>query len=289
MTKTILKALYISILILVYFNLNAQDNKVKYNVNGKLVTYYALSQTDSLNISLSGPGKLTVTTRARFTNNSPDSLSYSILYQIDNVIIKVFTAKKVLREDSSVYIQSADDRPSTVKSFTIKIDPEVHNISFVMLNESPQVDLHYKFIPDSVPEWSDVKSLNDTTVITLMVDKGKDKSYYRLSSSSPQKFKVKGPTSLRVITRLEYDYAMQGLISYRIMVKRNDTVINTYKLEGNPSTLAQYADDNKHIPGTLEKFYLDVPPGENIYEFTLVNKHFTSLIRVSRQKIIKTK
>jgi hypothetical protein len=156
-----------------------------------------------------------------------------------------------------------------------------------MLRSSSQVDILCKFVPDSVPEWRDIKPVRDTVKINLKVDKSNPQTYYQLSASHPQKFKVTGPTTLRVITRLEYDYTMQGIISYRVRVSRNDTIMSTYKLSGNPSTEAQFVNRNKHIPGNLEKFFLQVPAGNNLYEFSLLDKRFSSLIRVSKQK--KTK
>jgi hypothetical protein len=270
------------LLILSQLNLSAQMNRVKYNVKGNLLTYYALSRDSATHISIKGPGKLTLTTYARFTRDSPDSLSYTVVYQIDNSDVKVFTAKKVIRAGRDVYIQAIDDKPSTVKTFSIKVNPGVHDYDFLMLYKSPQVDLRYKFVPDSVIEWKDKSSLNDSSQVDIKIDKLSTKPYYRFSAESPQKFKVKGPTSLRVITRLEFNYTMQGLISYRVSVKRNDTIIGIYKLEGFPSQEAQYASNKKLIPGSLQEFFLDVPAGDNFYEFTLLDKKFTSLIRVSK-------
>lgn len=265
-------------------NLNAQGKKVKYNVKGNVNTYYMLSNDTVTHFSVKGPGKLTITTRARFSNESSDSLSYSIVYQADKMKIKVYNVKKVVREGSDVFIQSITAVPSTSKTFTIKVGPGVHNYSFIMLNKSPQVDLHYKFVADSVVEWKDIYSLNDTSKVKIKADKSSIQSYYRFSSVFPQKFKVKGPASLRILTRLEYDYTMQGSISYCVSVKRNDTIIGTYKFEGIPSVEAQYLNDKKHVPGTLKKFFIKVPAGYNNYEFSLLDKQFTSLIRVSRKK-----
>jgi hypothetical protein len=269
-------------LILSQLNLSAQINRVKYNIKGNLMTFYVLSRDSATHISVKGPGKLTLTTFARFTSDSPDSLSYTVVYQIDNTDVKVFTANKVSKAGKDVYIQSVGERPSIVKTFSVKVNPGVHDYNFLMLNKSPQVDLRYKFVPDSVIEWNDKPSLNDTSEVDIKIDRSSTKSYYRFSAESPQKFTVKGPTSLRVLTRLEFNYTMQGLISYRVCVKRNDTIIGTYKLDGYPSQEAQYTNNKKLIPGSLQEFYLEVPAGDNSYEFTLMDKKFTSLIRVSK-------
>jgi hypothetical protein len=266
-------------------NLNAQQNKVKYNINGKIFNYYALSRDSMTHVSVKGPGKLTITTRTRFTSESPDSLTYSIVYVCDDKKLKVHKVKKAGREGTKVSILSSADIPSTPKTFTIKVDPEIHDYSFVMLDKSPQVDLIYKFVPDvTTPKWKDLPPLNDTSKVKIKVDTTNIQSYYKLSSTHAQKFKIKGPTSLRVFTRLEYNYNMQGSLSYRVRVKRNDTIIGTYKLSTKPSIDAQFINNKKLIPGTLEKFYLDVPKGDNNYEFILLDKHFNSLIRISSQK-----
>ncbi len=280
----LIKAFCLITVVFFQINLNAQINKVKYNINGKNINYYALSRDSMTHISVKGPGKLTITTRTRFTSITTDSLSYGIVYVCDDKKLKVHKVKKVGRDGSKVTIPSSTDVPSTPKSFTIKVDPEIHDYSFVMLDKSPQVDLIYKFVTEAAPKWKELSPLADTTTIKIKVDSSNIQSYYKLSSTHPQKFKVKGPSSLRVFTRLEYNYSMQGELSYRVMVKRNDTIIGTFKLSTKPSVEAQYIKDKKHIPGTLEKFYLEVPSGDNSYEFVLLDKHFTSLIRVSRKK-----
>ncbi len=284
----LLKMFCILLFTMFQINLNAQLNRVKYNYKGNLYTYYALSRDSATHISVTGPGKLKITTHARFTSESPDSLSYTVVYYIDNTDVKLFNAKKVIRAGKDVFIQSIDDMPSTPKKYIIKVEPGVHDYNFLMLNISPQVDLRYKFVPDSVVEWKDKFSLTDTSEINIRIDKSSTKPYYRFSADNPQKFKVKGPTTLRVLTRLEYNYSMQGFISYLVSVKRNDTIADTYKLEGKPSQEAQYTNDKKLIPGTLEEFFLDVPAGDNYYEFTLLDKKLTALIRVSKgSKVLK--
>jgi hypothetical protein len=277
------------ILLLVFFvgfslSLEAQNNVVKYLIKGKPVTYYALSRDSIQTIKVTGPGKLTITTRARFKEDSPDSISYSVVYQIDNVKMKIFSAKKVVRDGTKADIVSTNDIPSTSRSFTIDIDPDVHKIDLLMLKSEPQVDFQYKYSPDSVPDWNDIETITDTTRVFLRVDSEEVKDYYRVFYDAPQKFKVTGPTSLRILTRLEYNYTMQGQVSYRIQVTRNDTIVKTYKLTAMPSKETEYVFDKKHVPGTLEKIYIDVPPGENNYEFRILDKQFTSLIRISRQK-----
>jgi hypothetical protein len=282
--KILFLIVFPAFIVLAHEKLNGQENRIKYNINGNLSTYYSLSHDSLTHMTINGPGNLTVSSRARFKDKSPDSLSFGVLYQIDNVKINLFNAKKVVRMGTNSFIQSSNDKPSTSRTFSLKIAPEVHDVAFSMLRTSPQVDILVKFIPDSIPDWMDIKPDKDTVKIKLKADKSNPQNYYQLSASKPQKFKVTGPTTLRVLTRLEYNYTMQGIISYRVRVARNDTIIGTFKLSGNPSSEAQYVNKKKFIPGTLGKFFLKAPSGSNNYEFSLLDKRFNSLIRVSKQK-----
>ncbi len=273
----------LTLITLLHDNLSAQSNKVRYNINGNLSTYTTLSKDSLTHFTFFGPGKVIVISRAHFKNNGPDTLSYDILYQVDNVKIRTFHAKNVVRMPETSFIQSSGDRPSTSRTFTIKIDPELHDIGFSLLKKSPKVDILCKFVPDSVPKWRDLKPINDSVKIILKPDESPSHAYYQMTSSKSQKFKITGPATLRIITRLEYNYTMQGTLSYRVRVSEDQSPIKTYKLSGNPSIETQYVNRSKFVPGTFERFYLQVPEGVHYYDFSLLDKTFSCLIRVSKQ------
>lgn len=281
--KILFLAAFISLAFSIQQSFSASSKTVKYNINGKLSTYHCLNSNSLTHLKLKGPGILTMTFRARFTEDSPEKLSFGILYLIDSTKVKTLLVKDVVRLKSTSFIQSSSEIPSTSRTFTIKINPDVKDVAFSMQSPNPQVDFRYKFVADSVTEWRDIKPIGDTVKTYLKVDISDKLPYYRFNATQPQKFKIKGPATVRVITRLEYDYTMQGIMSYRVKINRNNTFDKTYKLTSKPSTEAQYVQKNKFIPGVLKKFYIDVPAGTHIYEISLLDKRFSSLIRVSKQ------
>ncbi len=147
--KILFLAAFFAVIVIPQKELNAQANRIKYSINGNLSAYYSLSNDSLTHITVNGPGKLTVISRARFKDKSPDTLSYKIVYQIDNVKINLFNAQKVVRLGTNSFIQSSNERPSTSRTFMLKIAPEVHDVAFSMLRATPQVDILCKFIPDS--------------------------------------------------------------------------------------------------------------------------------------------
>jgi len=260
---------------------------VKYHIDGKLYNYRVLNSESYTYINVNGPGELTATFRARLKNNGNEPSFYDIIYVVDSTKIRSFQVKDVLPLSNGAYIQSSTDKPSETGVLVLKIKPDVQLIGFRMKNKTPQVDFRYKFVSDTLKNyyWKNLKSGNDRTPIQLKsVSKPVTQSYYRISFNKNQKIKVKGPTIIRVFSRLEYDYAMQGILSYRIQAKRDDGYTKTFKLSCNPSREAQYVNNKKFVPGTLEKFYIEVPKGTHTYEFTLLDKHFSALMRVSKQE-----
>ncbi len=54
--------------------------------------------------------------------------------------------------------------------------------------------------------------------------------YFRFSKSKPLKVKITGPTILRILNRMENHYYMKGKINYRLQVKEDGDIKNTYLL-----------------------------------------------------------
>jgi hypothetical protein len=59
---------------------------------------------------------------------------------------------------------------------------------------------------------------------------------------------------------------MKGRIQYRVQVKENNKVINTYQLSSRRSEVTVYEDDNTLIPGKGCEFVIEVPKGNHTYE-----------------------
>jgi hypothetical protein len=75
-----------------------------------------------------------------------------------------------------------------------------------------------------------------------------------------------------VLTRIENHYQMRGRINYRLQVRENDEVINTYQLSSRRSEVTVYKDDNTLIPGKGCEFVINVPKGRHIYEILSLNQ-----------------
>lgn len=103
-------------------------------------------------------------------------------------------------------------------------------------------------------------------------------SYYRFSMDKPLKLEINGPTELRVLTRIENHYQMRGRIHYRIQVKEDAEVINTYQLSSKRSEVAVYKEDKDLIPGKACEFVIIIPKGRHTYEIFPLDKDKSTVL-----------
>ena len=71
---------------------------------------------------------------------------------------------------------------------------------------------------------------------------------------------------------------MKGRINYRVQVKENDVIRNTYQLSSRRSEIAIYNDNNELIPGKASEFVIDVPKGRHTYEIVPLDKDKNTLL-----------
>jgi len=114
-------------------------------------------------------------------------------------------------------------------------------------------------------------------------------SYYRFSSAKPLKVKITGPTTLRVLNRVEFDYRMKGKLNYRIEVKEDKKVKNTYMLCADHSDITKYKKDGKRTPGKANEIVISVPSGTHTYEIITLDKCSVLAGYYSLKKILSWK
>jgi hypothetical protein len=103
--------------------------------------------------------------------------------------------------------------------------------------------------------------------------------YYVARSGEEIILDVVGPTTIKVVCRLDYDAMMMGEKSYRIKVHEDEQLKNTYAVTARPSSVAYYENQKGRIPGRGSNFFVSVPEGQHSYRFEFVDGRQTSLMR----------
>ncbi len=248
-------------------------------IDGKSKDYYPLHQTTLTEIKLTGPGKLKVLTRCRFSPGQTGKAKYEIYYVVDGGKPALFKAANVSRSIEAAYLKGADGVPGQLREFEIELGPGQHNISFrVGKNKSP-VAARYAFTPakSKKQEWIAMSPANPFEIVELVAKEGV-LSYFRFSPELPLRVTLNGPTELQVLTRAEFSYNMRGAIHYRVQVKLDGKIINTYQLSSRKSETTTYKNNSQLIPGKGNEFVILVPKGKHTIELIPLDKDKNTIL-----------
>jgi len=247
--------------------------KVTTMVEGKSLSYYSLSTTDTSFISIQGPGKLKVITRGRFTDNKNSKVNYTVLWAVNGGERKSYTAKGILPSSQAQYLNSSLGVPGQSEDFSIDLQRGNNTIGFLLSEDGVPVAARYIFIPTKgkKTEWVSYAPLRPSEPVELITGDNSVK-YHRFSNTKPLRVEINGPTQLRVLTRIENHYQMKGRIHYRIQVKEKNQTLNTYQLSSEHSSVTVYSDNKKLIPGKGCEFVINVPDGNHTYDIILLDE-----------------
>jgi len=247
--------------------------------SGKARSYYALSTTEVSIINVQGPGILKVYTRAQFRPGETDLLRYTVLYTLDGGPQKTMAIKDAERSDKATYQDGTLGVPGELKTVEIELSRGSHTLEFKLKDITFNVAARYVFTPAKLKkqEWMAFSPIQPSEPVDL-ISRESHTLYYRFSQAKPLKVEILGPTELRVLTRTENHYSMKGRINYRVQVRENGNVINTYQLNSKVSDVAVYKDIKDLIPGTACELVIYVPEGKHIYELVPLDKDKSSLL-----------
>jgi len=243
------------------------QKRITHIIAEKSRNYYSLNTEKPAIITLRGPGVLRVMTRGRFIPTEGNTIEYELLYNIDGSGWEKKKMSDVRRSKEATYLKTSLGVPGQLKDFEIPLIRGYHTIEFKLKDPNIPVAARYKFTPtkEKKQEWIAYSPLQTAEPVDL-VSNEKIVHYYRFSSDKALKVEVNGPTELRVLTRIENHYQMKGRIHYRLQVRENEKVINTYQLSSRRSEVAVYKSNAELIPGKACEFVIDVPKGNHSYE-----------------------
>ncbi len=253
--------------------------RVTHILSGKSRSYYSLNAEKASLITVRGPGKLRVITRARFTDDTPKEQNYAVKYVVDGgeFLTEKFTGVNPLKDGK--YQNKDLGTPGQSMDFEIELGRGDHSIEFRLADEKVKVAARYLFYPAKTKkiDWISYTPEMPAEPVDL-VARESIVHYYRSSSEMPLKVEVYGPTQIRVLTRIENHYTMRGRIHYRMQVRENGKVLNTYQLSSRRSEVTTYKDNPELIPGTGCEFVIDVPDGKHTYEILPIDKDKSTVL-----------
>ncbi len=234
---------------------------------GKLRPYYPLTAKKSTVILLRGPGELRVLTRARFLPKTKGMLNYRVAYKIDGGDEHRLDVENVKRSNEVSFKDELLGIPGDSHDLTLRLGRGYHSLEFSLVDTLPKVVARYLFEPgkDQKTKWVAFAPLAPFEPVDILA-KEETAHYFRFSSEKPLKLEVIGPTEVRLLTRVENNYDMQGQANYRVQLRQFGQVIRTYQMSSRRSETTKYADNTSLVPGKAREIVFKVPKGKQVYE-----------------------
>jgi hypothetical protein len=247
--------------------------KVKTFVYGKSRTYYPLLKEEPSIITVRGPGNLRVITRAQFKSESDQTLDYTISCRVDGVKMGDVKFEHVKKSKNTVFKNTSLGVPGDGKDMILEFDRGEHTIELSCMYDFPVIAARYLFTRTKGKKikWISLSPLFPNEPIDLLTEETVT-NYYRFSADKPLRVEIIGPTTLRVLNRLENNYKMKGRINYRLQVKEDGKIKNTYLLNSVRSEVTTYKNDMTKLPGKAKEIVIIVPEGKHNYEILPLDK-----------------
>ena len=169
--------------------------------------------------------------------------------------------------------------PGEGKNLVLELGLGEHTIELSCKSEFPNIAARYLFTKTKQQKinWVSKSPLYPNEPVDLVNDEDVT-HYFRFSNNKPLRVKITGPTVLRVLNRLENHYYMKGRINYRLQVKEDGAVKNTYLLSSVRSEVTTYRKDGEKIPGKAKEIVISVPDGTHIYEIIPLDEDKNSIL-----------
>lgn len=253
--------------------------KIPLVISGKARTYVPLRSGKPVTLLVRGPGELRVITRVQFRPEARDDLDYRILYAVDGGEVQAEKFKGVKRSATATYGDGAMGVPGDAGEFKITLGRGQHSVEISVADSLPRVAARFVFKPkkERKQKWIALAPSAPAEQVDLLAGE-ETVAYFRFKEEKPLRVEVNGPTELRVLTRVENHYDMKGSVIYRLQVRRDGKVMNTYMLSSKRSETTTYKNNKTLVPGKAREVTVPIPRGRHVIEVIPLDKGKTSLL-----------
>ncbi len=253
--------------------------KISLEIDGKNRTYWKLSSKQATKIIVNGPGELKVITRLQLAKGELEGI-YSFISWRDGkdreLIARATSVSKISFNPENTGLAIGESRtilydiPPGKHAFKFKVpenQKEKVYVRFLLNDRSNEDETYIAYLPRKFPQ--EVK----------VVIKEKEYIYYRSNSNTSIELEVIGPTTIKCISRLEFNHTMHGEKPYRVQVKEGHKPILTTPHTATISGTASLTDRTDTVLSKGSILFIDVPKGKHTYRISTPDHGLDVLFR----------
>lgn len=231
-------------------------------VNSRSRVYFPVTAAAPLRLSLAGPARLRVVSRAEIPAGSSGAVSYSVRVESDGKRIgEVTTASS-----PAPGAKRKDGRGALCKSRTllVEIPAGTHRVT-IRAEGTASVLARLLVASPNRPREAKMISLTpvDARGSVTVVEGEKMIPYYTTRAGSPVRFRVIGPTKVELSSRLDFDATMRGSQRYRLALRVTGAADREESFTTTKALGATYAEVKDRLPSKLDRVVVAVAEGSH--------------------------
>jgi hypothetical protein len=229
--------------------------------------YYELDSGEPAVLKVRGPRRVRIAARYLFSDQDPDEQVFTLRVLMDGrEILRKSIRSRVLA--GPAYCGGRQGDIGGLRKSTINVPTGQHEIQ-VFADAPPGGGAAARFFRESRGQAAKETSLAPEgfdAVYHLQFDSGKQSTYYHFGADSPLRFAVKGPASIKISTRLDFDLTMNGAQNYSLELLHDGKSENVYHYHAEKVSAAHYVERQDLLPGDSKVMRITVPKGLHRYE-----------------------
>ena len=230
-------------------------------VNEKPRIYFLVAKDAPLAIPIDGPGRLRLVSRAEVPRGAGSVVSYRLRVSENGKILKDHATET--SPASGVGVAGSNAVICKSRSVVLDIPPGSHRILISVLDVSAILVRPFM----TSPQGNGQARISITPVEaprSVTVSEGEKLiPYYSLLPGRPVKFRIVGPTTVELSTRLDFDATMRGVQTYRLAISEKGRRIREVELKTTKAAATSYTDLKDRAASKISHTTIPLHEGEN--------------------------
>ncbi len=230
---------------------------VSVSVEGNSRVYFRIAPGHPLSVPIDGPSRLRVVTRAELPDRAA-VVSYTLTVSDAGHELE----RNVTESSASDRVSIPGRRAILGKSRRMSVEvPAGHHALSLAATGAPVLVRLQRAAP-AAGEEPTVSLTPIEAVRSVLVTEGeKTIPYYTVVPGKPVRLRVVGPTTLDVISRLDFGPTMRGIQSYRLRISDGSATLRQVQYQTTKATTASYRGVPDRLPSKFDRVRLVIPQG----------------------------
>ncbi|MEP7027139.1 MAG: hypothetical protein ABI960_00960 [Candidatus Eisenbacteria bacterium] len=237
-------------------------------VNGKPRVYFKITRETPLDVPIDGPSRLSVVSRAILPKGSSAVVRYTLVVSD--------RGRELERHDTESSPASKVRDPSAAaelgksRRMTVDVPAGAHSVTLAVIGPTPVLVRLRRAAStsDGQPTVSLTPVVAERTMPVL--ENERTIPYYGLTIGHSVRYRVVGPTTLDLLTRLDFDRTMRGTQAYRIAISERGNRVREASYRTTKATAATYTNVRDRVPSKFDRLQLAVGAGLHEFDITLL-------------------